>query len=103
MDLQWGRTADNIRIDGSRLVGEAISGVSRGIVGFALSAQACAADLYSWTLKRVITGSREPADYVGVSASAGINLGYAPTSSSFGGFVVGFRASRAIGSWARQV
>ena len=97
MDFQWGRTADNVRIDGSRLVGEAISGVSRSIVGSALSAQACTAGMYSWTLRRVSKGSEGPADYVGVSAGTGINLGGAPTSSSFGGFVAGFRASRANG------
>ena len=97
MNFQWGRTADNVRIDGSRLVGEAISGVSRSIVGSALSTQACTAGVCSWTLKRVSTGFEGPADYVGVSAGTGINLEGAPTSSSFGGFVAGLRASRPDG------
>ena len=51
----------------------------------------------SWKLRRISMGSEGPADYVGVSAGTGINLGGAPRTSSFGSLVVGFRASKGNG------
>ena len=81
-------------MDGPRILADA--GPTQ--VGAALSMEACADGAHSWTLKRLNHGGSGISDYLGVCLGAAcICLSAAPTSGSFNGFVVGFRATANVG------
>ena len=98
VDRHFARTAPRqardkahcVRMDGPRILADA--GPTQ--VGAALSMEACADGAHSWTLKRLSHGGSGISDYLGVCVGAAcICLSATPTSGSFNGFVVGFRAT----------
>ena len=81
-------------MDGPRILADA--GPTQ--VGAALSMEACADGAHSWTLRRLSNGGSGISDYLGVCIGAAcICLSATPTSGSFNGFVVGFRATANVG------
>jgi hypothetical protein len=81
-------------MDGPRILADA--GPTQ--VGAALSMEACADGAHSCTLKRLNHGGSGISDYLSVCLGAAcICLSAAPTSGSFNGFVVGFRATANVG------
>lgn len=90
--FRWGRSAGCVRIDGPRILADA--GPAK--VGAALSVEACADGAHMWTLRRIRNGGSGISDYLGLCSSTE-HTGLCPTSSSFNGFVVGFRDTAGIG------
>ena len=91
MGFQWGRIAGRVSIDGLRILAREpipVDGLDPRAFGAAMSMDDCATGARSrWTLKRVKCGM----SYLGICDGLHADLDSHPTSSSFGGFVAGFR------------
>lgn len=91
---KWSCSARCVHIDGPRIIADS----RPAKVGAALSMGTWADGAHSWTSKRLSNGGSGISDYLGACiGAASICLSATPTSGSFNGFVVGFRATASVG------